>query len=367
MIAPDRSLRAAARTSLLLSLAALAAPLNGQSLAGQLAEGLRQRDSTRQLSLAKSAPDAQLNGIVPRAFVAASNAESKVTISSGAYLFGSSSNMTLKLAAEAPLKKDEEEKTLTDFKRLGNGTTASLSLQGSWWNADLPRPSAVVEWCVKAKRDSALATKLAGLDCENFNRDASVRGVALRRNMIAEHVASSEPILYELTFRLGRSVRKYLDSATYALKNLDRTDWSGGVNLGTYVTSLGGLHATLLTGGVRYQVEDKDKDPAQICTPTAIAGALQCRTAPLGAPSRGSGTIASIGLRSFLIARWGVAPLAEYRPSDRVLTLELPIWFAPDKNGALIGGITPAYSSKNGRCDFKLFVGTVGFGLKWGD
>jgi hypothetical protein len=301
-------------------------------------------------------------GTTTRAFLTASNADAEATLTTGFTLVNASPlSLGVRLGATTPLTKGADDATLLDYRKLGDGTKAELSIQGTIWRAPA-RPSKLIAWCDSVKKrvpdpipNVQTCTQFKSADLDNAPR-------ALYREFMAT-AKWSEPTVFELTSSAVRNNGKFLNETTFAPDSQDRVGYAVGGSVGRTFSGLAGLRAALLSVGYQYQVKYRQRDTAQVCVPAGPAGSLRCRSGPLGAPKQKLGNVINGELRGFISAKFGIAPQAAYLVRDDEWELGLPIYFAPDKDGILIGGLAPSYTTEGREWGVRLFVGASGFGF----
>lgn len=156
----------------------------------------------------------------------------------------------------------------------------------------------------------------------------------------------------------GRKSFSFLDRAAFAIQEKNRGEYS----LSAFGGVIGGNGLWSLRAGVTHSRTYDAKDEIELCQATTTVGQTQCLTGPDGAPSPTKTTALTLeGRRLFTIpgttSRIGVAPEFAFDPDDSEYTVEVPIYFAPDKDGKLTGGIQFTYGSKKNDLAFGVFVG----------
>jgi hypothetical protein len=119
-----------------------------------------------------------------------------------------------------------------------------------------------------------------------------------------------------------------------------------------------------LTTSFAYVRSHKANDEGQLCEPNGVGNQLACFTGPIGPPNRTS-RYSLGGEFRWLIAleklpsspSIGLAPRVSYEFRSEGALFELPIYFAPNKDKALNGGIRMAYDTSKDDFAFGLFVG----------
>lgn len=307
------------------------------------------RDQFVNVETTKSPPAATLRSAVTTGFLEASRKEAKAVASTGIDIEGAPLNLQFRLGAQTPISKDEDaEAEVLDLKGLGDGTEVELALHGYWWAAP-ERPSSVVTWCNAHKTNLSKVS-----DC-----------MRLRINQIPDTLYGdflkaagwTSPVLFDIGWKAGRAKASYLEENTLKSGTLDKLAQSFGADVGVLVTTLGPFKTALFAAGYHYELDYKKSSATQICTPYGVTAALRCRSAVIGRPKKNEGALLSAELRGYFNPRWAINPQFVRSQHDRTWTVEMPIYFIPDGNGALIGGISPKYASDSKDWEIRVFVG----------
>ena len=114
----------------------------------------------------------------------------------------------------------------------------------------------------------------------------------------------------------------------------------------------------MLDGGLSYEKTFKTEMATQICSPISKSTSTKCQTGTIGDPPGQFSRIAFVEGRVLLItSALAVSPRVEYDVTGSKLGLTLPVYFAPDKNKALTGGVTLGYVTHGTGFGASLFVG----------
>lgn len=156
----------------------------------------------------------------------------------------------------------------------------------------------------------------------------------------------------------GRKSFSFLDRTAFVIQ--DKT--KGEYELSAFGGIIGGDGLWSLRTGVTHARTYEAQDEVQLCQPTGTPGQLQCLSGPDGAPDRTKVTALTLEARRLFTipgtkSRIGVAPEFAFDPDDSEYTIEVPIYFVPDKDGKLTGGVQFSYGSKKDDLVFGLFVG----------
>ncbi|WP_144036651.1 hypothetical protein [Sphingopyxis witflariensis] len=119
-----------------------------------------------------------------------------------------------------------------------------------------------------------------------------------------------------------------------------------------------------LTGSFAYSRAYTAQDEVQLCEPNGVGTQIACFTGPLGAPARANRyTLA--GEFRWLVPLGalpgdpsiGFAPRVSYEIKSNSAWFELPVYFAPNSDKALNGGLRFAFDTEKDDFAFGLFVG----------
>lgn len=159
----------------------------------------------------------------------------------------------------------------------------------------------------------------------------------------------------------------FLDSDNFRIENDSEFGFSAEAFFGRIIGS--GLNSIELS--TEYSKSFRSNNDIQICQPTAGTMQLQCLEGANGAPvevERGlfsiSSTLALYGSESKEKLKFGIAPNVTYDALSDGYEVDLPIYFVPNDDGALTGGIRATYTnseqmdgSRDGNFTVGIFVG----------
>jgi hypothetical protein len=193
--------------------------------------------------------------------------------------------------------------------------------------------------------------------CETANRDLSDD----TREAIRSHITVTSATI------LGAKVTLTRPSFTYRLApgaaDVERERHTGVAATGAVGHLVSDKVYVGLSGGYERAWKGAD-DPINVCTPFENTPTVsQCVETVIGEPDDQEGAVVAAVVRYFA-KRFVVAPRFEYRKTKDLKTLDVPVYFIPESNGAkLTGGVM--YRLKNGDSSVFAFVGTAvpGFGL----
>lgn len=283
----------------------LAALLAKTPLAGQDAEAAR--EALRE-DLVTPSPVAPIRSGAPSFFLSGSTGETTASVEAGMEVlddptFGS---VFATLGLSAPLSEGDET-VLGDLEGLSGGTRLSLSLTGIHWPWVFDE-EVVSAWC-QAKITEGRVPSNTECGDEFDLTPLAERDRALEREYYRE-VDTSVPVLYELSASVMPEEMNYLDATTLEPGTRNGTSGSLGASIGRF------FGTQLLAVGYRHEVTFTQSPQTEICTPLGTEGALRCRNARLGKPSRGESGVGSVQARGFLRRTLAWNPRLTYRFSD---------------------------------------------------
>lgn len=161
--------------------------------------------------------------------------------------------------------------------------------------------------------------------------------------------------------KIARTNYEYLTQAPLTKSDVSKT--------GYRVEAVGGRifggGRTSASGSFAYVRKFTPGDETQLCDLNGVGTQLTCLTGSLGAPTQSKSYTVGGEMRFLLkLGEWagradvGLAPHITYELKTDAPTFELPIYFAPNKDKALNGGLRLVYTTR-GKDDFGfgLFVG----------
>jgi hypothetical protein len=311
-------------------------------------------------NLGVAPPFAAATGSETRVFIVGGEKDASVNFSAGVKTTTTTGRTTaIVLGGTAPLQKGADDATFATRDRLSDGAEFTLKLHSVFLKPPPPAvDDSVIGWChAEKKRDS---TRLVGVtDCEELQSSQLSR---LERERLKAFFGTPQPWVFDLSGKIGRASRQFLDAASLQPDSLDATAWSGGADIGRFF-SAGPLRLALVTIGASYGVKYRPGKEGQGCVVIGAAGALQCRTASIGSPKRKEGGNLHGEVRAFLSDRFAVNPNYSFATAGRVSSYSMPIYFVPTAKGGLVGGVEPAWDSEERRFGLRAFIGTTAFGV----
>lgn len=277
-------------------------------------------------------------------FADASQDDKKVTLNTGFRLGGAAATFT----ASTALNEDGPTE-VANIGGLAAGTTLALGWTPRLWTVNQIDDQDRIDWC------NAHEAVKSSVDCNHPNTYGSFGPT--KGEPWSDEISASYPsntyLLLQVTGELGHSSLEYLDVTSYEQKKEDAYSGSIGAQLG-YVG-----RGFVVAGGARFEGKWDEEDKAEICVPTGIAGAVQCRNAALGRATYERDLVTNAQFRRYLGPHLAFQYQVDYRPERGGWAMELPIYFAPNGDGALIGGVKPAYDFHEEDFSISVFVGSA--------
>ncbi len=301
------------------------------------------------------------------------------------------SNDTVNLIVSTPLGDGEDEAQIANLDGLANGT--KLTLRFGRWSAYLPRdvPSAAMaiyeraqERCrqVAASRDvvrrtalgedpSVAAVTQADEQRQNdMNECANPAGGS--QNQIATYLPSwerryinafvpSDARHYGFELSVNRRRFEFVDPTTIADGAERHVQWSAKAFYTQYLRE----SVTAVTFSAGYERSYKAARSAVFCPANPNNVVIRCTNASAGPPTLNEGLILSAGLRHQLADRGilrnvAIAPQVTYDVLDETVGFDLPVYFLPNADGGLTGGIRFGYQSdRDNEFSVGIFIGAA--------
>lgn len=163
---------------------------------------------------------------------------------------------------------------------------------------------------------------------------------------------------YGLEATANRNTFKFLDRPSFTLSEEKKT----GYQVSAFGGIIGGTGNWSLRGGFSHSRSYSGQDEVEICQTTTVIGQTQCLTGADGAPGKKTLNVISAEGRilfplSGVYSQIGVAPEVALDVDSGEYSVDVPIYFAPNKDGHLTGGIRVGYASEKDNLTFGLFVG----------
>ena len=173
-------------------------------------------------------------------------------------------------------------------------------------------------------------------------------------------VTSNAPTyFYGLEGTANYKTYSFLDRSGFKLDE----EGKAGYQIGAFVGYISGSGAYSLRAGVSHAQKYTAKDPIQFCRPASVVGQSECLSGPDGAPGESKSNLISFEARklfafkSGFLADIGVAPELSYDIDSGEISIDFPIYLAPNKDNQLNGGVRFGYGSEKNQFAFGLFVG----------
>jgi hypothetical protein len=165
---------------------------------------------------------------------------------------------------------------------------------------------------------------------------------------------AKSPILMFGRLKAGQKSYKYFDSA-FAPLTTDHTGIAASTGVGTIVPANSG--AWFFGVSYKYERSYKAGSARQICSPLGTNGSQECSSLPVGAPAGSSAEVLQLEVRKFIGLRLALSPKLSYERREAVKAAELAVYFVPEKDGRLTGGVSAGWDTKDRKATATLFVG----------
>jgi hypothetical protein len=185
-------------------------------------------------------------------------------------------------------------------------------------------------------------------------------GSASEDAYLAQMAPEGAGYAYGLEGHVGRKVHNFIDPTLVAMDKDKHTPW--GVK--AFGSVLPARTLSTWTASVEYQQDYKDGSSKILC-PTAVSGvSTTCLNAPVGAPEDKEKLLVGLEWRSLVpiskkgpIQNLGVSAQLLYDERSDDWGVDVPIYFATDEKGKLIGGVRLGYKSDDDDFKIGVFVG----------
>jgi hypothetical protein len=165
---------------------------------------------------------------------------------------------------------------------------------------------------------------------------------------------------YGIDASVGINDFDWSDPRTLIPQHARHSDWSVAGHIDHYLPGL------VLSGSVAYQRAYKAADEQLLCPAATTNPSADCKMGRAAAPSRKESLLFSGGLRyrftksDGTLMNLAVAPLVTFDAIHRVWGVDVPVYFIPEKDGSLTGGIRFGYrSDRRDKFSVSAFVGTT--------
>lgn len=240
---------------------------------------------------------------------------------------------------------------------LANGSRATLR----WGHFGLP-PSQDRA----APRELEDEAKSACSAAEPHNNQCSDSGYAIHKYKLAEYRRYLAHILpvgatdYGIDATVGINDFDWSDPHTLIPQKVRHTDWSIAAHIDHYIPG------AALSASIAYQRAYQAADEQLLCPAGTANPAADCKMGRAAAPTRKESLLLSAGGRyrftkaDGTLSNLAVAPLVTFDAIKSVWGVDVPVYFVPDKDGSLTGGIRFGYrSDRKDKFTVSAFVGAA--------
>jgi len=265
-------------------------------------------------------------------------------------------NTTFSLRLRGPIGEKATQATLVDLDGLANSVIADLGIIRFIWKPYKPDPRAA-EGVFKEYKKYLMEEKgLTECEYEKLGIDSRSQLPKGFQKKYDKVINWGLPILYGLRFQIGREKFEYFEDSTFEEKALSRTNYAVMGLTGIFLPA-----KDLYMGfNYRYQVYHQVGKKREICLPLEeIEGALECRELPVGSPNRQLSHIGQLEIRKFYGNRFAINPKFTYDFNNKIVGLELPLYFLQSKTKGLNGGVTLGWRSDAKELIIRFFVGNI--------
>ena len=270
---------------------------------------------------------------------------------------GESQRDSFSLIASTPIHGGDDNLPAS-LDALANG--ARVTLRWGRFNIGLASPNDRAETMFRAAQrrcvsdhpevSAQVATSFGGICNEpgtvvhNYPATGSRAGSQTRELNANTLTSGATDFGFEAT--VGINDFEWRSPTTLALQTERHTDWSVAAHYAHYFVST----KTAVTASVSYQRAFQAADEQLLCPPNPANPATDCKTARGAAPSRNENLLLSLGLRHQFMLNGNllplaVAPIVTYDVVDNVFGVDVPVYFMPNGDGRLTGGVRFGYRS----------------------
>ncbi len=173
-------------------------------------------------------------------------------------------------------------------------------------------------------------------------------------------IFASAPYDLGVEATVGRTKFKYVDPLTLTELSDRKIEWSIKAFYNRYLLA----SKTALTFSAGYERGFKGADEEIFCPPNPTNVVVKCTEAAGAPPKKGESLLFSAGVRhQFSIGGklrdLATAPLVTYDAVDDLFKVDVPVYFLPDKDGGLTGGLRFGYRSDTDKLSFSVFIGAA--------
>lgn len=224
-----------------------------------------------------------------------------------------------------------------------------------------PNPAPDQRTAVEKARDDEMA------ECNNpANGSESLIVLYLPGKLGAYHEAQLPGDSFDWGFEaaVGYKTFDYLDPTTLGEQDARKVQFSAK---GYYTRYLRGS-STAISASAGYERAYKAADEQILCPAGAGTTPVACKSASPAAPTLDEGVLVALGLRhrfrrgNGTIAPIAIAPLVTWDALDKVVGVDVPLYFISDGDSGLKGGVRAGWRSDTKKVTFGVFIGS-GFNL----
>ncbi|HEX8365022.1 MAG TPA: hypothetical protein VF603_07045 [Allosphingosinicella sp.] len=266
------------------------------------------------------------------------------------------------LSASTPLG-DGDNAMPASLDALANGSRVTLSW--GYFDIRVGRPSeaqrrvedraSLVCWDTLPRRDD----NRDGERCDDSNYAMNWYDRTNYRKNQRGYPAATD---FGIDASIGSNEFEWFDRVSLVPRKERRTDWSVAAHVARY---LPGSH-TALTGSVSYQRAFEAAEEERVCPPGTTDPEAECPDMRTAGPTRNENLLLAVGLRHRILGADGnlgnfaVAPIVTYDVIDDVVGVDVPVYYTPDGEGGLNGGVRFGYrSDRENEFSVAFFVGTT--------
>lgn len=273
---------------------------------------------------------------------------------------------TLTWTAAASLGDDDTTNVAT-LDGFANGF--SLKLKYSNYSVRLRNPGSSVDYLAVRARNACLRKLKDGADESDCDIGGGVSNEFMLSNLsdedyryyLNQYFPPSARFLWGLEGGLGYKEFKFFDAATLTKNSAHRWPVSGKI-FGTWMPNSG---QTSLTLSAEYQRAFEAATTLTYCPTPAGTAPTKCTTGAFGEPDRTTKILLAGEARTFIplpqnsiLPGIGISGQVTYDAKNNDWGLDLPIYFVPDSEGNVIGGVRFGYTTSEKNAIVGVFVGT---------
>ncbi len=274
------------------------------------------------------------------------------SVTAGGDVFTVSADLkTLSIVISAPFEKGSSESAIITTAGLPSDFNATIGYSAIFWsgafsfNDRIKDRDALIKLC----QDKLGAGPTKDGDPCNLSKEDTLEEIAARDAV--------RPIYFS-TWLLGGEASvgyqkfDFFDMATAAKNNSTKTPWSASA----YIGWIWGADAPLLLAKIAYEDSFKAGKSGTLCSvPAPVPPVLACVTGAIGVPKEEQGFVTTLELRRELkldgalndigIDSLGIDAKFSYDTKSDVYAFDLPLSFAVDDKGNLVGGVDFGWQS----------------------